>query len=504
MKRILHWCITFILSSNAFAQSPVTSYTFHNITSVPDSTATGRGWNASGGTYLQSTNYMLNFGRSSSSTNGMEREIQSFNVGTRSFSRVNGALSEPFTRITINRHPGMVGDTINTFYEFTNPSGNNVYLTSRYIPKLDDIINSKTVNRGSDNLFSNSPTTQANIERVDLINANGIYVINASMQGFLVNERGGNDNFKLAAITGINGSQVVTSLGNLISVSSSTWGQVGPSVNTLVMSRRMGADPNLRPKQEITTQTISGIYVSFADLGIANGATIYGFVLFPNDVNSSMNLISLTNVPTNTNQGTDGGLDLMAGMGYFAENSILPNLEWDFQLRKLNGKSLLNWNNIFGDQVKSFIVERSTNGELFTPIAEQKITGIMPDLEYTDPQAIQRDKTYYRIKAIQQNGAYLYSNTLFVTGTKDIQMSVYPNPFTHFIRAELSSDLNQQAKISWMNSSGMKIKDDHRTVNRGLNQLQLNPPAHLPPGRYVVQIILEDGTGKTIQLIKKD
>jgi hypothetical protein len=266
----------------------------------------------------------------------------------------------------------------------------------------------------------------------------------------------------------------------------------------------MGADPNLRPKQEITAQNISGIYISFADLGIANGATIYGLVLFPNDVNASMNLISLTNVPTNTNQGSDGGLDLMAGMGYFAENSILPNLEWDFQLRKLNGKSLLNWNNIFGDQVKSFVVERSTNGELFTPIAEQKITVSMPELEFTDPQATQRDKTYYRIKAIQQNGAYLYSNTLFVTGTKDIQMSVYPNPFTHFIRAELSSDLNQQAKISWINSSGMKIKDDHRTVNRGFNQLQLNPPAHLPPGRYVVQIILEDGTGKTIQLIKKD
>jgi hypothetical protein len=433
----------------------------------------------------------------------MEREIQSFNVGTRSFSRVNGALSEPFTRITINRHPGMVGDTINTFYEFTSPSGNNVYLTSQYIPDLDDIINSKTVNRGSDNLFSNSPTTQANIERVDLINANGIYVINAAMQGFLVNERGGNDNFKLAAITGINGSQVVTSLGNLISVSSSTWGQVGPSVNTLVMSRRMGADPNLRPKQEITAQNISGIYISFADLGIANGATIYGFVLFPNDVNASMNLISLTNVPTNTNQGTDGGLDLMAGMGYFAENSILPNLEWDFQLKKTNGQILLHWNNIFSDNVTSFVIERSKDGKNFSTIGQRRMTANPNTLEYNDALAADYQKIYYRIKAIKHDGSYLYSNTLFVTSTPYVNTSVYPNPFTHYVKAEILSDINQQVKISWMNASGIIIKDETRSLNKGLNQLQLDPPVNLPPGRYVLQVILNDGTRKTMQIIKK-
>lgn len=502
MKRILHWCIAFILSGNAFAQSPVTTYTFHNITSVPDSTASGRGWNASGGTYLQSTNYTMNFGRSSSSSNGMEREIQSFNVGTRSYSRVNGALSEPFTRITINRHPGMVGDTINTFYEFTSPSGNNVYLTSQYTPDLDDIINSKIVNRGSDNLFSNSPTTQANIERVDLINANGIYVINAAMQGFLVNERGGNDNFKLAAITGINGSQVVTSLGNLTAVSSSTWGQVGPSVNTLVMSRRMGADPNLRPKQEITAQNISGIYVSFADLGIANGATIYGFVLFPNDVNASMNLISLTNVPTNTNQGTDGGLDLMAGMGYFAENSLLPNLEWDFQLKKSNGQLLLNWNNIFSDNVKSFLIERSDDGKHFSTIGERRITSNISELEFADERTPSIQKIYYRIKAIKYDESYLYSNTLFVSETPSLNMNVYPNPFTHYIQTEISSEINQKLKMSWVNSNGTILKEEIRTLSKGLNHIRLEPPSALPVGKYFLQVMMDDGRKKTLQVVK--
>lgn len=503
MKLVLHWCITLILSSNAFAQSPVTSYTFQNTTNVPDSSSSGRGWNASGASYLQSTNYTMHFGRSSSSSNGLEREIQNFNVGTRSFSRVNGALSEPFTRITVNRHPAMVGDTINTFYEFTASSGNNLYLTSQYTPELDDIINSKIVNRGSDNLFSNSPSTQANIERVDLINANGINVINAAMQGFLINERGGNDNFKLAAITGINGAQVVTSLGNLVSVSASAWGQVGPSINTRVMSRRMGADPNLRPKQDVPTQPISGIYISLADLGIANGATIYGFVLFPNDVNASMNLISLTNVPTNTNQGTDGGLDLMAGMGYFAENSILPNLEWDFQLRKMNGHTLLNWNNIFSDNVKSFLIERSEDGQQFSTIGERRITGNLNTLEYNDVRAADYQKIYYRIKAIKHDGSYLYSNTLFVTGTPSVNTSVYPNPFTHYVKAEILSDINQKVKICWMNTSGIIIKDETRSLNKGLNQLQLDPPVNLPTGRYVLQVILNDGTRKTMQIVKQ-
>jgi hypothetical protein len=268
------------------------------------------------------------------------------------------------------------------------------------------------------------------------------------------------------------------------------------------MSRRLGSDLNLRPKQDVSAQPISGIFVSFADLGIANGATIYGFSLFPNDVTSSMNLISLTNVPTNTNQGTDGGLDLMAGMGYFAENSMLPNLEWDFKLRKTNGEILLNWNNSFSDQVKSFVIERSDNGQQFSVIGERRIIGNISELEFADERTPRIQKIYYRIKAIKYDGSYLYSNTLFVSETPSLNMNIYPNPFTHYIQTEISSEINQKLKMSWMNSNGTILKEEIRTLSKGLNHIRLEPPSALPVGKYFLQVMIDDGRKKTLQVVK--
>ena len=497
---MINWYILFFISLNTDAQSPVTFFDLMNNTSIPDSVNSGRGWNSSG-TFPQSTNFTMHFGRSASSSNGLEREIQRFNVGSRSFSRLNGGLGEPFNKITVNRHPGMTGDTINTFYEFTASSGNNLYLTSEYIPNLEDIINSNVVNRGSDNLFSNTPSTQANIERLDLINSNGIRVVDGILQGFLLNERGGNDNFKVAAITAINGTQTVTALGNLLTVSSSSWGQVGPTISTRVMSRRLGADPNLRPKQDVTAQPVSGIYISFSDLGIPNGTIIYGLSLFPNDVNSSMNLISLNNVPTNTNQSTDGGLDLMAGMGYFVENTLLPAIEWDFQLKKVNEQIWLKWNNVFSENTKGFIVERSHDGNHFIPIAQKTISGNASYIEHIDQMA-NNHKTYYRIKAMHQDESYLYSNTLFLNGSTSAEAKIYPNPFTQYINLEIFSPLNQKSNISWMNQSGKMIKQESIWLNRGNNLLKLEPPPDLPVGKIYFRMMMQDGTSKTIQVIK--
>jgi len=499
MKRVLPWCIAVLFSIQAVAQTPVSVYSFNNNTNVPDQSNTGRGWNSSG-IYLQSTNYTMHFGRSSSSSNGMEREILGFNVGTRSFSRVNGALTDPFTNIIINRHPGMVGDTINTFYEYTNSSGNNLYMTSEYVPELENIINSNIVNRGSDNLFSNSPTTRANIERVDLVYGNGIYVFEATLQGFLINERGGNDNFKLAAITGINASQTVTSLGNLVAVSASSWGQVGPQIDTRVMSRRLGTDPNLRPKQDVTTQPISGIYVSFADLGIPNGATIYGFALFPNDVTSSMNLISLTNVPTNTNQGSDGGLDLMAGMGYFAENNILPQINWGVQLKRNNNQILLSWGNPFLSNVEEFDVQRSADGVSFQTIGKKGVETNQNILNYTDVSPAISRKLFYRVKAKKTDGSFLYSNVLFTEGIS-VDVKTYPNPFTQYLMIELLSESHQNMKLRWTNIAGRLVKEETYKLSKGVNAIKADPTS-LSGGSYYIQIQMDDGTQKSLQVFK--
>jgi hypothetical protein len=475
------WLLLFVpaLCQISKAQTPVTSYLFSNRTSAVTSTNTAPGWN-SAAPFASSSNFTMNYGQTSGG-GGLERELTGFNVGTRSYSRAAGTMSNPFTKVTVNRHPLMPGDTINMFYEFTG-SG-SLLLSPSYVPNLEDVVNSYVCNRGSDNLFSNSPTTRSNIERLDLIRGNGLYVTDATQQGFLINERGGNDNFKAAAILSINGSQVVTALGPLLTVSSTSWGRVGPSISTRVMSRRIGTDAHLRPKEDISAQTISGVYISLASLGVSNGSTVYGICLFPNDVTSSMDLIGLRNVPTNTSQSTDGGLDMVAGMGYFVENHLLPQENWFFKAEPRQNTTLLQWQTAPDARVEKYIVERSNDGVNFS-IIDTVLPTIGQALTYRDTRSNSASSVlYYRIRAVRQDGSTMFSQIEQVQAIA-AGFRIYPNPFTDWVEYESHSNIVQTATLQLFNEQGKLVVTENFSLTKGWNKARYHLNPTLPNGIY--------------------
>jgi hypothetical protein len=91
------------------------------------------------------------------------------------------------------------------------------------------------------------------------------------------------------------------------------------------------------------TQNIGGVFLSLDDLGIANTIKIYGYSIFAADLPANAKATDLVNYknatffPTNTNSGTQGGIDLIALTGVLsiqnsvilpptAENIILPQM----------------------------------------------------------------------------------------------------------------------------------------------------------------------------------
>lgn len=387
MRSILLLLLVFALTLAAHAQTPITAYTIVNNTTVTTSSNSNLGWNAAA-PYPTSTTYTHFYGQTNSGGAGLEREVTGFAIGAVSYSRMPSAGGLPFESVIVNRHPTSGGDTINALYEYTASSGNNLYYAPSYISTMEGVINSFICNRGSDNTFSNSPTTQANIERIDLIKTGGILCINPTRQGFLINERSGNDNFKVTAITGLTGSNTVSTLGTLLSVTTANWGSVGPAIISRVMSRRTGTDANLRAKQDIGSQTISGVFISFSSLGIAAGTTIYGISLFPADVTAGMDLTGLTNVPSNTDAGANGGLDMMAGGGYFQGSTVA-----------LSG-NIYNDVNGLGDAIVNGTATGSPGGtqlyvNLVDPVSNKVISAVavQPDGSYTFP-ALLNSTTY--------------------------------------------------------------------------------------------------------------
>lgn len=197
---------------------------------------------------------------------------------------------------------------------------------------IEDILLAEFANRGIDNVFNNGAAgqqdTRTNVQRIDYIVPGGVTtpVANRDLRGFVVFERGGNDNFRIAAITGLAGG-VPSAYGPLIQAgpgNPGVWGgtgtpgpenNIGVRIRTVVSRRDLTADPAgaFRPSHIVDTQNVRGIFFSINSLVPDTQDTIFGYSLFANDV-PGPNLVAFDSFPTNTSGANDtGGLDLVAG-----------------------------------------------------------------------------------------------------------------------------------------------------------------------------------------------
>ncbi len=314
------------------------------------------GYNTGSSGYLSSTNYNLFFGRTNSSTTGTVPKLQSFQFNSQNYVPFTQSGTIPYDRIAVNRRiaAGMTAQNPNKFtgfFENNLISGNDTYFKAEYIETLEDLINSYVINRGVDNIFSNSTTgTTNNVERVDLILDAGVVMpanINLNKLGALLLDRGGNDNYKVAVITSLDATGKVSGLGNLISRNQANFSSTGYTLTSTVFQNANSANPSaaenlIRPSENISSQAISGDFVTFSELGVAGGQVIYGISVFPNDVlQGTHDLINLSNVPSDTD-GTVGGLDFMGGGGFFVASDVAPATVNGNVYRDIDGNTAIN------------------------------------------------------------------------------------------------------------------------------------------------------------------
>lgn len=297
-----------------------------------------------GGNFDPNKQFTMTFG-SFEKTAGFDREINGVIVNKIQYNRAPRTNGSSFDYVRHQKHPKQAGNIINALFESTPTNGDVLYFTSSYANTLDEIINSYSVNRGSDNIFTNRVGTSSNIERLDLLNFNGIIVQDLNRQGFLINERNGNDNIQVAPILELDEKGNPSKYGPLIQVSTRSWGRTGPEITSRVVSRDTLNDKFFQPNVDIGPQTISGVFLTFEELFLKVGDTFFGFSIFPFDVKEGMDLIALTDVPDDTDGTVNGGADLLAGTGYFTNIplSISGTILNDLNSRndnKLTGRGL--------------------------------------------------------------------------------------------------------------------------------------------------------------------
>ena len=116
--------------------------------------------------------------------------------------------------------------------------------------------------------------------------------------------------------------------------------------------------------------------------------------------------------------------------------AALPVIGLKLRVTQEGNHAILSFSTVQEFKTDHFIAERSSDGLHFDTLAIIKTKApngySMAPLYYTyqDPGALNATTLYYRIAQVDQNGAYMYSSVISISGHKQNTLKVFPNPAT--------------------------------------------------------------------------
>ncbi len=256
--------------------------------------------------------------------------------------------------------------------------------------------------------------------------------------------------------------------------------------------------------------------VTFDPNGNRNCATYYGFNeeeagKVAMDGNGNVYMVGHTSSP---GMATPGGFqtDFAGGPSdayvvKFAACIVLPVELVSFRARQtIPSEILTSWVTASETNNDYFILERSTDGVYFEPVAKIKGAGNSTTerkYEFTDhvPAVNTKQQTlYYRLKQYDYNDNYTYSRVISMSNkARSRAVNVYPNPSGGDISCEFYSSLTTPATITVRDIFG-NIMQQKKILkpSKGLNTIPLEVTS-LSGGMYFIQV---DYDLSQVQLVK--
>jgi len=170
------------------------------------------------------------------------------------------------------------------------------------------------------------------------------------------------------------------------------------------------------------------------------------------------------------------------------KNNLLLKAEQNAGVTKLSWITNLN-------PVEQYI-ERSTDGMSFQTLVKADAA----QRAYTDLQTM-AGISYYRIKAVQDNGIAVYSNMVKTATTGTGTINVYPSPVVDMTTVFVTTDKQHKTNLMLSDISGRILMKKEILLNNGPNKIPLNLHA-FAAGVYYVQVIVE-GERVVKKLVKK-
>ncbi len=217
-------------------------------------------------------------------------------------------------------------------------------------------------------------------------------------------------------------------------------------------------------------------------------------------------VVSPTAVEVNTAGGYIAYTGHFTGFSQFmlvSPNFVLP-VQWiTFEARPAESHIDLAWKTGAEKDNKGFAVERSLDGHRFAAIGwvDAGTTSSKPhSYTFADHQVVPHTTYYYRLKQVDNNGAYEYSGVrqARIAGS-GITLKVVPNPVQDWLKMHLSG-VKAPADMQLVDARG-QVVGRWKNVNTTAQVFEI-PMQHLPSGIYSLVVVWPEGI-RTQKVIKQ-
>lgn len=175
-------------------------------------------------------------------------------------------------------------------------------------------------------------------------------------------------------------------------------------------------------------------------------------------------------------------------------DNVLPVTLTSFKAVKESATTFLKWSTTSESNSNHFEVQRSKNGKNWNKIGQVASNGESSDLKnysFTDPTPT-AGENLYRLKMVDLDGTFAYSQIQSLTFEKNIQAFAYPNPATDKL---LIKDFTDVKQVMLHNMSGVTVLTTERVAPEGIDV------KHLESGMYILSMTRSDGTLYTNKVV---
>lgn len=242
-----------------------------------------------------------------------------------------------------------------------------------------------------------------------------------------------------------------------------------------------------------------------------DGGNTYAYTLASNTPNDGTEVVILPDNETNTArikvEAVGNVFFDISNVNFTIDEAIPVELVSFIAEASLNGITL-KWKTATETNNNGFSVEKSSNGVSFNEIAFVKGMGTttnQSEYSFTDDN-VKVGTFYYRLKQIDYDGTFSYSNIISVDVELPTQFALnqnHPNPFNPTTKISFELPVDADATLEIFNTIGQKVAElVNNSLSGGRHEFEFNA-AGFSSGIYYYKLTALANDGRTFNATKK-